>query len=62
MRFRAAPTGAVRLPADILNLNRDLDAAFTAAVQSGHSENDIMDGRSFIRDAATRAIQEQLIP
>jgi HEAT repeat protein len=31
-------------------------------VQSGRSENDIVDGRSFIRDPASRAIQEQFIP
>ncbi|MGZ7079486.1 MAG: hypothetical protein ACXVJT_08750 [Thermoanaerobaculia bacterium] len=62
MHFRAAPEGAIRLPADIINLGHELDTALNTAVQNGHGEQDIEKGRSFSRDPAARAIQEEFIP
>jgi hypothetical protein len=58
---RPAPTGAVRLDADIVQAGEELDRAISAAVQSGNAQEDDSEGHSLGRDPAIRAVQEHFL-
>jgi hypothetical protein len=59
--YRDAPTGAARLPDDIIAAGEAFDAALTSAVQRGAGEEDGSQGYSLARDSAMRAVQERFI-
>jgi hypothetical protein len=61
MHFRAAPLGAERLAADIVQSGEEFSKAFMIAVQRGDTEEDRSEGHAFARDPATRAIQERFV-
>jgi hypothetical protein len=61
MHFRAAPLGAERLAADIVQSGEEFSKAFMIAVQRGDTEEDRSEGHAFARDPATRAIQERFL-
>jgi hypothetical protein len=58
---RPAPTGAVRLDADIVQAGLELDRAISAAVLRGNASEDDSEGHSLARDPAIRAVQEHFI-
>ena len=60
-RFRPEPTGAVRLPDDIVQAGAAFMEAAKAAVLRGDAEEDQSSGHSLMRDSAARAIQERFI-
>ena len=57
--FRAAPTGAVRLRADLVELGERFERASMAAVQRGDTAEDDSRGHALSSDPATRAVQER---
>jgi hypothetical protein len=59
LRLRPAPTGAERLPADVIQIGQEFSKAFMAAVQRGDAGEDRSQGHSLMHDPATRAIQER---
>jgi hypothetical protein len=60
VHFRAAPTGAIRLPAQLVAHGRALDRALMEAVYKGHSAEDDSQGHSLLTQAPeARALQEQ---
>jgi hypothetical protein len=59
--FRAAPTGSVRLAADVVQAGKDLSEARFAAVRRGDAMEDDSQGHALSHDPATRAIQERYI-
>ena len=61
MRFREAPQGTVRLPADIVQAGKDFLEKSTAAIQRGDAGEDDTQGHSFFADSATRAVQERFL-
>ena len=61
LRFLPAPSGSVRLPADIVKAGAALEKAFMAAVERGDSAEDDSEGHAFYHDPASRAIQEQFV-
>jgi hypothetical protein len=61
MPFRPAPTGAVRLSADMVQAGVELDRAIEAAVQSGNAQEDDSEGHSLARDPAIRGVQEHFL-
>ena len=60
-RFRAEPTGAVRLPDDIVQAGAALDKAQMAAVLRGDAGEDQSSGHSLLHDSTGRAIQQRFI-
>jgi hypothetical protein len=50
MHFRAAPLGAERLAADIVQSGEEFSKAFMIAVQRGDTEEDRSEGHAFARD------------
>jgi hypothetical protein len=58
-RFRAAPTGKVRLPADIVQSGQEFSDALTAALVRGDAAEDDSQGHALFHDPATRAVQER---
>jgi HEAT repeats len=61
LRFLPAPSGSVRLPADIVKAGAALQGAFMAAVQRGDSAEDDSQGHALFNDPASRAIQQQFV-
>jgi hypothetical protein len=61
LRFLPAPTGDVRLPADIVAAGEALEKAWMSAVQRGDAAEDDSQGHALFHDPASRAIQEQFI-
>jgi hypothetical protein len=61
LKFRAAPTGAARLPADVLAAEQAFEAALVAAVTKGDAGEDDTQGHFLMNNPAARAIQEQFI-
>lgn len=63
LRFRPAPSGATRLPAELLTADAAATAAVTQAVLQGHTTEDDSLGHAFLTDAPeARALQEKLVP
>lgn len=59
LRFRSAPTGAVRLPAAVCEAGTAFEAALHAAVLSGNVGEDDSLGYSLMHDPAARRVQQQ---
>jgi hypothetical protein len=58
--YNAAPTGAVRLPQELLNLQKQIDATMHAAVAAGRAEDDRSEGYALSKDPEWRALELQL--
>ncbi|HXV14640.1 MAG TPA: hypothetical protein VEC56_10600 [Candidatus Krumholzibacteria bacterium] len=61
LRFRAAPQGTARLPADLVQAGDDYWAAFTTAVERGDAGEDGSRGHALCNDPTTRAVQERFV-
>jgi hypothetical protein len=61
LRFRAAPKGSVRLPADVVQAGEEFSDAFMAAVERGDAGEDDSQGHALYNDPATRAVQERFV-
>ncbi len=61
LRLRAAPTGAVRLPPEIVQREDDLERAVMDAVRRGDNGEDDSRGHALMHDPTARAIQERFI-
>lgn len=61
MAFRAEPTGAARLPGDILAAGERFESALMSAVRRGATAEDGSAGYSLARDSALRSIQEDFL-
>jgi hypothetical protein len=61
LTFRAAPSGSVRLPADMVATGTRLDAAMLSAVKRGVASEDGSRGYSLAADSAARAVQEEFL-
>jgi len=61
MEFRPAPTGSVRLYADVLQAGAAFDKAFSEAMQLGDMAEDEGDGQSMMRYPPARAAQQQFV-
>ncbi len=61
LTFRPAPTGTVRLPADVAQAGADFQTALMAAVQRGDADEDDSAGHALMHDPAARAIQERFV-
>ena len=61
LRFRPAPTGAARLPADVIQAGDQFSTALMAAVQRGDVGEDDSQGHALAHDPATRRVQERFI-
>jgi hypothetical protein len=61
LKFRTAPVGPERLPADIVQAGEEFSTAMTLAIQRGDAAEDRSQGHSLMHDSATRAIQERFI-
>jgi hypothetical protein len=60
VHFRSAPTGAIRLPAQLVAHGHALDRALMEAVYKGHSAEDDSQGHSLLTQAPeARTLQEQ---
>lgn len=59
--FRAAPSGAARLPDDILAAGDRFASALMSAVQRGVTGEDDSQGYSLAQDSALRAVQESFL-
>src|SRR5262245_53152772 len=57
--FNPAPTGAARLPDDVVKEGAEFDKTFMAAVTRGDAEEDRSRGYSLMKDPASRSIQER---
>ena len=60
-RFRAEPTGTIRLSVEIIRAGAALDVATRAAVLRGEAGEDRTRGYSLMHDSTARAIQERLV-
>jgi hypothetical protein len=60
-RLRLAPTGNVRLAADVVQAGKDLSDAWSSAVQRGDAVEDDSRGHALVHDPAARAIQERYV-
>jgi hypothetical protein len=62
LRFRPPPTGAVRLPGDLIAADEALDQAMLKAVAAGRAQEDDSQGHAlFTNDPDGRALQEQRV-
>jgi hypothetical protein len=61
MVFRAVPSGAARLPGDILAAGVRFESALRRAVQRGETAEDGSQGYSLAQDAALRSVQEEFL-
>lgn len=59
--YRAAPTGAARLPDEVVAAGEAFDAALMSAVRRGAAQEDDSQGYSLAGDSAMRAVQERFI-
>lgn len=61
LRFNPEPTGAERLPADVVAAGEAFQEALVAAVMRGDVAEDVSQGHSRMHDSAARAVQERFI-
>jgi hypothetical protein len=61
LRFRPAPKGNVKLPAEIVNAGRAFEDAFMKAVVAGDVREDDSRGYSLSHNPETRAVQERFV-
>ncbi|HEX8211519.1 MAG TPA: hypothetical protein VF584_15210 [Longimicrobium sp.] len=61
VRHRPTPTGAARLPADIVAAGAAFDSALMSAVRRGAAEEEDSLGYALARDSSLRAVQERFI-
>ena len=59
--FVAAPKGAARLPADVVQAGAAFDAALTAAITRGDAAEDDSQGHALFHDPATRVVQQRFV-
>ncbi len=59
--FRDAPTGTVRLPADVVQAGEEFTQAFMVAVERAIGTEDRSSGHALSHDPATRAVQERFV-
>lgn len=59
--YRAAPTGAARLPGEVVAAGEAFEDALMSAVRRGAAEEDHSQGYSLAKDSAMRAVQERFI-
>ena len=57
--FRPAPTGNVRLPAEIVKAGEDFEQGFTKALEAKEFTEDDSQGNTFFTHKQTRAVQER---
>jgi hypothetical protein len=60
-RFRPAPRGRIRLPADVVQAGRDFDAALEDALRTGDTAEDHSSGHALMHYPRARAAQERFI-
>jgi hypothetical protein len=58
--YNAAPTGMVRLPQELWNLQKQIDTAVHAAVLAGHAREDDSEGYALLKDPESRALELKL--
>jgi len=61
LRFRTAPQGTVRLPADVVQAGRAFEETFRKAILNGDTGEDDSQGHALMHNSAARAIQERFI-
>jgi hypothetical protein len=61
LQFRSTPTGAERLPTDIVQTGQEFSKAMMSAIQRGDAGEDRSQGHSLMHDPAARAIQERFV-
>lgn len=61
VEFRAAPTGTVELPNDVVQAGQDFEATFSKAVEAGDFAEDQDQGHALARFPPMRAVQMQFI-
>jgi hypothetical protein len=61
MMFRAEPSGAARLPGDILATGVTFESALMSAVQRGATAEDGSQGYALAEDSALRSVQEDFL-
>lgn len=62
LQFRPVPTGAVRLPPDLVRADADVEQALMNAVQNGRAQEDDSQGHALLsNDPEGRAVQERLL-
>ncbi len=61
LHVRNAPTGTVRLPADVVQAGEEFSRVFTVAVERGVATEDRSSGHALSHDPATRAVQERFV-
>lgn len=61
LRVRAAPTGSVRLAAELIQAGQEFSRALMQAVRRGDAGEDDSKGHSLMHDPAARAVQERFI-
>lgn len=61
LKFRSAPVGDIRLPAEILKLEEEFYDALGEAVMMGDAAVDDSQGHSLMANARARAVQEKFI-
>ena len=59
--YRAAPTGAARLPDEVVAAGEAFESALMSAVRRGAAQEDDSQGYSLAQDSAMRAMQERFI-
>jgi hypothetical protein len=62
LTLRARPTGAIRLPPDIIKAGTAFSDAHMRAIMRGAMKEDVTQGHSLMADSAARMIQLQFIP
>lgn len=60
-RYRPAPDGDARLPADVVAAGDAFEAALSAATQRGSVNEDRSQGHALMEDPAARAVQERFL-
>jgi hypothetical protein len=60
-KFRAAPTGSIRLPEEIVAAGRALEEATIAAAQRGDFTEDHSEGHALMHDQTGRGIQRRFV-
>ena len=58
LRFREAPAGSARLPAEVVAAGAEFDRAFWAAISAGRTGEDDSLGHSLLHDPDARRVQE----
>jgi hypothetical protein len=59
--FKPEPTGAARLPTEVVKAGEEFIEALTAAVRRGESTEELWNGQSVLRDPAARSVQMRFI-